>query len=191
MNKRIKVRKKFDYDKVDTLVRNTIKEELNNNEYINNILNSIEFKKIIKDELELKELEIVKKEKQKAEMQEVISNAIIEAHRKEDENEKKEFKNAKLSTGQKIGQISCMIIGIIIIAIAVISFLLNIFKTIDFSLFKSLYLLLTGMLFIFLSMTIKILGKSQNVNLSLTIYSIAIALASLITSIYSVVNWGG
>ena len=114
--------------------------------------------------------------------------SIIEAHQKETEIEKETFEKTELTKGYKFGNISCKIVGWGLIGIAVICFALNIFNIKDFNILKSLYIFLTGMLFIFLSMAVKIMGKSHNTNLLLNIYSLAIALASLVTSIFSAIN---
>lgn len=142
----------------------------------------------VKNELKNQEIEKQIKEKEKTELKELIVQSIIEAHQKETEIERENFEETELTKGYKFGNISCKIVGWVLIIVAGISAVLNLFKFIDFAFLKSLYILLTGMLFVFLSMTIKIMGKSHNTNLLLNIYSLAIALASLVTSIFSAIN---
>lgn len=142
----------------------------------------------VKNEMKKQEIEKEIKEKEKTELKELIVQSIIEAHQKEIEIERKTFEKTELTKGYKFGNISCKIVGWVLIVVAVISTVLNLTKFIDFAFLKSLYILLTGMLFVFLSVTIKIMGKSHNTNLLLNIYSLAIALASLVTSIFSTIN---
>lgn len=142
----------------------------------------------VKNELKNQEIEKEIKEKEKTELKELIVQSIIEAHQKETEIERENFEKTELTKGYKFGNISCKIVGWGLIGTAVICFALNIFNIKDFNILKSLYIFLTGMLFIFLSMTVKIMGKSHNTNLLLNIYSLAIALASLVTSIFSAIN---
>lgn len=110
---------------------------------------------------------------------EKLANAILSAEEKKEKKEQEDFKAKTLPLKNIIGMIFTGVAIIIFVILAIISFISKDIITGA----KFLLLFMTGILFEY---TIYIMGKSANRQLLLSIYSILIAMVSLVISVLKV-----
>lgn len=121
---------------------------------------------------------------------EKLAKAIIKAQKTEVEDEELRFKNTKLKKKNKAWCIICIVIAVGFFVLSVFGIILTLLKVYAFGCIKSISLSLIGMVFLLLRYNIIVMDKSNNIGMKTSMYSITIAVTSLVMNVLNIVFKG-
>ena len=174
--------------KIKALIKNMNYEQKNNNcESCNIMLSNEEIRKLVVATIDEIEKEKNEKIEEQEKLKKTIINAIIEAEKQKNVMESEEFKNKKLKGKDKFWCGICIAIAVVFFVIAIGGAILSGMGLFEMEIIKCLSLILPGMIFIILKYNIVVMCKSSNIGLRLTMYSVTIAISSLVFALLDIV----
>lgn len=120
----------------------------------------------------------------------VIAQAILDADKIAKQKSNERYENAKLSSASKAIQAICAIFAVVAFLMSLYFFVLGVFNVIPFNIVQVMSLVLLGSLLVIIVVSINIIEKSDSVDLKLTMFSLIIAIATLVVTVLNT-NFGG